>query len=342
MNAESATRPLVVVESVRALRATTNPYIVTLVEGLSETAIVRLFSWRVALFGRYDVLHIHWPERLYEREGRARTIVHSLLALLLVARLRVTRMAVVRTLHNLSPHEPPSRLSRLVARSLDVVTTEWITLNESRSESAARPGVLIPHPHYRDWFGPLPTLEAIPGRLAFFGQIRAYKNVDGLLSAFREVRSDEVSLVIRGAASDARLAAELSALARADTRVDLELGHVSDADLAAHILESELVVLPYRDMYNSGALLLALSLGRPVLVPDNEMTRRLAEEVGGSWVVRYSGDLDADALAVAIEPPAAARAAEPDLSAREWPRIIDLHLEVFRRAVARRRQRRAR
>ncbi len=69
------------------------------------------------------------------------------------------------------------------------------------------------------------------------------------------------------------------------------------------------MVLPYREMHNSGAALTALSLNRPVLVPDNEVNRELAEEVGPGWVFRYDGELTGrhllDALAAhRARPPA--------------------------------------
>ncbi len=62
------------------------------------------------------------------------------------------------------------------------------------------------------------------------------------------------------------------------------LGFAPDADLVREISMSEMVVLPYRFMHNSGAVLLALSLDRPVLVPDNEVNRLLEIEVGSDWV----------------------------------------------------------
>src|SRR3712207_8608213 len=44
------------------------------------------------------------------------------------------------------------------------------------------------------------------------------------------------------------------------------------------------------------AALLALSLGRAVLVPDNDVTRDLAAEVGERWVRRFSAPLTPELL----------------------------------------------
>lgn len=62
----AAPGPIVVLQSFRTPRPTTNPYIVMLGETLRTTPGVVLlnFSWRRALFGRFDVFHVHWPEIL--------------------------------------------------------------------------------------------------------------------------------------------------------------------------------------------------------------------------------------------------------------------------------------
>ena len=98
--------------------------------------------------------------------------------------------------------------------------------------------------------------------------------------------------------------------------------------------ESELVVLPYRHMHNSGAALTALSLSRPVLVPDNAVNRDLAAEVGPGWVITFEGDLDADDLRRALEEARRPdRADAPDLSRRDWALAAPAHLAAYRRAV---------
>jgi hypothetical protein len=99
------------------------------------------------------------------------------------------------------------------------------------------------------------------------------------------------------------------------------------------VTEAELVVLPYRDVHNSGAALLALSLDRPVLVPDNEVTAELAAEVGPGWVHRYDGELTAETLRRALSAVREERRApRPDLSGREWDGAAAAHVAVYRQA----------
>jgi beta-1,4-mannosyltransferase len=139
-------------------------------------------------------------------------------------------------------------------------------------------------------------------------------------------------LRLAGRATDPGIAAAVRAAVEADARVTARLDHLPDGDLVDEVERAQLVVLPYRDLHNSGALLLALSLDRPVLVPRNAVTDALAAEVGDAWVRRYEGDLAADHLAGALAA-TAAPAGAPDLAARDWPGIGRQHADLFRAAV---------
>jgi beta-1,4-mannosyltransferase len=99
-------------------------------------------------------------------------------------------------------------------------------------------------------------------------------------------------------------------------------------------------VLPYREMHNSGSVLAALSLDRPVLVPANEVNELLAAEVGEPWVLMYD-DLTTDVIESAFtrireQPPQGT----PDLSRREWSAAGADHLAAFQEALRRRKGRR--
>jgi hypothetical protein len=117
--------------------------------------------------------------------------------------------------------------------------------------------------------------------------------------------------------------------------IELDLRFITDAELVALATSCELVVMPYHFMHNSSGALSALSLDRPVLVPDNEVNRQLAEDVGPGWVHRYAGVLDGADLLEAIAAVQTTRPpARPDLSARDWDRVGKAHEAAYRRAVS--------
>jgi glycosyltransferase involved in cell wall biosynthesis len=331
--------PLRVLQSFPAPRPTTNPYLVQLARTLRAVpgVEVRTFSWGTALCGRYDVVHLHWPEILASGRTPARTLLRRVLLVLLVTRWTVFRTPVVRTWHNLRPQESGDRVRALLLRWIDRLTRVGIRLNDETPVPPGTTAVTIPHGHYRDWFADHPRVGAHAGWAAFVGLIRPYKDAPGLLRAFAGTAGSlpEARLEVAGQPASEELAEELRALAGDDPRVHLELRFLDDAELVRTVSGAQVVVLPYAEMHNSGAALMALSLDRPVLVPDNPVNERLAEEVGPWWVRRYRGELTAAVLQEELGRTDAAVPDRPDLGRREWDLAGEEHVRAYRLALRR-------
>jgi beta-1,4-mannosyltransferase len=337
------TAPLTVLESFPAPRPTSvNPYTLLLADSIRDAgATIVYFSWRNALLARYDLFHVHWPEILVDGRTPARRLVRQALTVLLIARLALLGRPIVRTVHNLGLPEGLSPLQRAILRLIDRRTALRVRLNEHTP--VVGPVATIPHAHFRSWFTSYPHSTPVVGQLGYVGRIRRYKGVETLLEAFAGTRVHagggpvpSLSARIAGYASTPELERTISELAGTDRRIAIEFGFVSDATIADVVTTSELVVLPYRVMHNSSAAITALSLDRPVLVPDNEVTRDLAAEVGPGWVHTFEGDLSSEALVAALEsvrahPPVG----RPRLEAREWSDSGRAHVEAFRAAVNR-------
>ncbi len=325
------TGDLLVMESFREPRPTTNPYIVMLLRSLRATRglDVQVFSWRRALLGHLDVFHAHWPETLVAANSLAGRVARQALFAVFLGRLWLTRTPVVRTRHNLHRPSGISWTQDLLLRGLERLTVHSIVLNESTPVPGAEGSTLVRHGHYRDWFAALPMPDALPGRIGYFGLIRRYKGVDTLVEAFRDL-PPTYSLRIAGNPSRPELVEELRALAGHDERITFEFHFLTDEELVNVARTSQLVVLPYPEMHNSGAVLAALSLDRPVLVQRNQVNDDLAREVGEAWVVRYEPPLSGAVLAEAMEGVPDGTAPRPDLSRREWAECGAAHLAAFR------------
>ncbi|MCM3778123.1 glycosyltransferase [Microbacterium hydrocarbonoxydans] len=328
-----AARRLRILESFRQPKSTTNPYITQLFDSLNEVADVIAYRPAAALFGRYDAVHLHWPELLVGGHNWRGRSVRRAVTSLLVLRWRLTRVPIVRTVHNLERPTNINAFDNRVLDRIDRMTTLDIRLNDQTPPRAGIDGVTIPHGHYRDWFAPHAGGSAVSGRLGYVGLIRRYKGVEDLVAAFVRLDDPTASLHISGKPSTSELVAVLHDASNGDPRVTIDPRFLDDEELVHAMTEAELIVLPYRHMHNSGTALAALSVDRPVLVPDNEVNRALAEEVGRGWVLLFDGDLTADTLRRALDE-SAARAGRPDLSEREWSVSRDRHLAAFQRAIA--------
>ena len=237
-------------------RDTTNPYLVMLRDALvAEPTIEHVpFSWRAALTGRYDVLHVHWPDTLLAaRHWWTRAGKRAALAALDV-RLGRRRIAVVRTVHNVTPPSGPF-LDRVLIRALERQTDVRIRISAMTPEADGVPSVLIPHGHYRDWFDGMPRAAAVRGRLGYVGLIKPYKGVERLVDAFAAASALDPTLTLRiaGKPTDEAVERRLRAASERLGGLETTLEYLGEAAFVEAVTSSELVVLPYRFMHNSGS-----------------------------------------------------------------------------------------
>jgi beta-1,4-mannosyltransferase len=277
------------------------PYLRLLHQALARRGIetLELPSARAAVASRPDVLHLHWLEYLARAESggplawlRAHLRGLALMRALHALRRRGTR--IVWTVHNLRPHEPRHpRLERLLARFVLRRADRVIAhsrfaarrVAELYGDGADRVEV-IPHGHFIGFYPPpqrsrdeVRDALRIP-RDAFvyllFGQLRRYKGVPAAIAAFRRLPYADARLVVAGAVRDPALEREIAAAAAGDGRVRQLLGHVPDERVAELHEAADAALIPYGEVFSSGALLLALSLGLPAVAPA-EGTGELAE-----------------------------------------------------------------
>ncbi|NVO25693.1 glycosyltransferase [Donghicola mangrovi] len=114
----------------------------------------------------------------------------------------------------------------------------------------------------------------------FAGQVRPYKGVSELINAFRELLSENAKafLVIAGAVHDdfwSRVTQELTPQ-EAD-RIKLVDRFLDDAELQVYFRAADIAAFPYKKILTSGSLLLSLSFGVPVVIPNVGMTREVLE-----------------------------------------------------------------
>lgn len=340
---------LVVLQSFPEPSERTNPYIDMLKQALEAEPDVdlRVWTWREALLGRHDVFQAHWPEVMVNNGNPPlKKAVRQFLFAIFLVKMRLQGTAIVRTMHNLELPRDISRREAFLLRVLERQTEVFIRLNDSTPTPPGRVALTIPHGHYRSWFERFVRPAQVPGRIAYFGMIRRYKCVEDLVSAFHAIEeaTPNLSLMVHGMPSTQALVDQLTTCAEGDPRISFRFEFLPHAQIVATAGEAELIVLPNREMHNSGSALVALSLDRPVLVRDNEVNRRLSQEMGPGWVHLYRGDLTGAHLVDTIVAARLPRSPRPDLGGREWAEAGASHVEAFRqaRAVAHRRSGRRR
>lgn len=149
--------------------SSSNAYVALLSEALKKHgAATRKMTLSRLLFAHYDVLHLHWPEKLIR--GRGLLGVLRLVAYPAIARIR--RKQVIWTCHNLTPHEGLTSswqrvawdlFRRLVSGTVHLSFATREIAFECMPELAKLPSVVAPHGDYRWYYGTLADPAAFQG-----------------------------------------------------------------------------------------------------------------------------------------------------------------------------------
>jgi len=258
------------------------------------------------------VVHLHWLNQVLAPVVDARAADQAVdrhLGLLDTLTGRGARL--VWTVHNVLPHDTrfedqEVRLRREVAQRADLIhvmsprtaqaVAPWFTLPAEKLYHCDHPGY---HGVYPDWIGRTEArrrLRIPESAVAFLltGALKPYKGLTEVMAAIDRVnraRPGRVVLVVAGRPDDAAQTAEFVNTAAAHPAVRFLPGQVPDVDIQVLMRAADLVALPYRRSLNSGVLALALTFGRPVLLPAHSGALPLVE--GGAAVVLEEDGVDA-------------------------------------------------
>jgi glycosyltransferase involved in cell wall biosynthesis len=140
---------------------------------------------------------------------------------------------------------------------------------------------IIPHGHFLESMREMPPKETARRKLEielsakvvlFFGQIKDTKGLDLLIEALPAVADEvpEVLLLIAGRPWKTSFSPfdELIDKLNVRARCRLHIGFVPNDKVADFYAAADLMALPYRRIYQSGVLLMAMTYARPVVVSD--------------------------------------------------------------------------
>ena len=283
-----------------------NPYQHLMMEGLRTEAGLEVrhgasgkvfAALRSAYKYRPDVIHYDWIHRYFLRRHRFWTWIHApIFVLELIIIRRVFGCRIVWTMHNLVTHDAGADRIELWVRRRFARICEWIRVfDESTVERGSELlGVeralfrVLPEGSYVDYYPDAVCRDEARQRLEigsdefvllYFGQIRPYKGIEDLLDAFENIRAPNWTLVIAGLPLDDRYSSEIVARAKAQDHVRFFMEFVRDGDVQIFFNASDIVVLPFKKVENSGTAVLAMGFGKPVIAPRlGVLSRRLRQQ----------------------------------------------------------------
>ena len=115
----------------------------------------------------------------------------------------------------------------------------------------------------------------------YLGLVRPYKGVDELIESFCKLNLPGTILIVAGKAPDAEFARYIAEKAKESEGIRLALKFVPDNQIQVYMNSADVVVLPFQDILTSGTLILAMSFGKPVIVPCLGCVSDTIDEAGG-------------------------------------------------------------
>jgi glycosyltransferase involved in cell wall biosynthesis len=216
---------------------------------------LQIIFWR---FRGYKVFHLHWASGFTLR-WRILAYWNYLFCLMLI---KLLGYKLVWTAHNVLPHEQifPNDIiarRRLVAAA-DLVIAHSASAIDELEKIGAKPkqSIVIPHGNYINVYPNTISHKAARQKLwlkqdsfvyLYFGQVREYKGLDALSSAYEKIKTEKNALIIAGKGSAS--------------------GYIADDELQWYFNAADVVVFPFKKITTSGSSLLALSFGKAIIVP---------------------------------------------------------------------------
>ena len=231
------------------------------------------------------------------------------------------------------------------ARKMDAVvvhTRHGARELERRAGVASERIRVIPHGAF-DHMLSLPDEQPLPAELAevegpvilCFGTVRPYKGIDVLLRAFAELEGAELWIVGRPLDTPMAPLREL-----AGERVRFVTRYLAEPEVPAFFRRADLVVLPHREVDQSGVLNVALAFGKPIVMSAVGGFEEVAADTGAGRLVppENPGALAAALRELLADPAARDQLAGAARAAAEgpysWDEVARLTLDLYSELTA--------
>lgn len=318
------------------------------VQGLLNKVLSYRRSWeRVAdycLKNQVDVIHVQW-------------YIFSPLDWYYHCQLRAKGIRVITTIHDLLPFNKkfydPFFHKKIYVGADAVVNqarmNEEVLVKEFGVERSRI--TYVPHGHYME-YAENATMEESRKRLnipadrpmiLFFGQIKTVKGVDVLLEALPKVakRYPNVLCVIAGKVwkDDFSVYQDMIDTLQIGDNVRTDIRFIGDDEIKYYFNAADIVALPYRQIYQSGVVLLAYAYEKPVVATtEGEFLTVVKPNKTGLLVPSGNADALADALIWYLDHPEQAKQfgvdGKADLMVRlSWDTIAKSVVQIYEKVL---------
>ncbi len=283
----------------------------------------------------------------------------SAMELLTVSLARLLGFGVVVTAHDVASFSGDGSLTtarRVYAKAHAVIAHNEVTAKELVDVVGVDASVVsvVPHGSYVDAIKSnadlsqareLLGIEQDARVLLFFGQIKAVKGLDLLIEALPRVIESgaDVRLIVAGKVwkDDFSTYHDMISRLSLEGHVRLDIRYIDEDEAELYYIASDLIVLPYRRIYQSGVLLMAMSHAKAVVASDLPGMAEVVTDGVDGYLFRQGDSVDlARVIIRALDDPSSPEVARRgrDLMNEKfgWSRIGLLTRKVYEDALQQR------
>lgn len=260
-----------------------------------------------------SIIHIHWIAPYIDSLLRPKPGFIKALELFLyridIFLTKMTGKRIIWTVHNKFVHQSSDiywerRFRRMLVNNVDKVL---IHTSGSREELKKAYGIdsdqaffIVPHCNFIGFYKNDISRERATKELKigsgckvflFFGLIRHYKQVLSLIEVFKKINfSEQACLLIAGMPLSSALKEEVISRVRNEEKIRAFLRFIPDDEVQLFMNAADVVVLPFQEILMSGSVVLAMSFGKALIVPQKGCIVDLLDE-GGAFFIEGSNSL---------------------------------------------------
>lgn len=296
-----------------------------------------------------NIVHLHWISHLYTGRTRFRFVLRTLLFCIILLWLRSKGIRLVLTLHNLIPHDAEHKPYHIFARRLIARCVHSIIVHSEPAKRKAMQHlhsqskyIVIPHGHYRSFYRNNILRDEARSALKisltskvvlYFGSLRPYKGLEDILNSFGSYCKEGWVLLIAGFGKD-QYVNHLRKLLPKNSA--LYARFVPDDKVQYYMQAADCLIFPYKESLTSGAAVLGLSFGLPIVATNNTAFEHLIRKK----LCTPCDPTDAQNLYSAIEEVLSWN--YDDFKTRcnrfladcSWDKVAELHLAAYGHSVA--------
>lgn len=247
-------------------------------------------SRAISTFNGIGLLHIHWISDYIETGTKRKflaffKVLNFILDIYMVKKILNTK--IVWTVHNLQSHEckhPQIELlaRKYLAKKVDALICHSETAKKMISKTyRVSPSKIhvIPHGNYINCYENKISKDDSRKKLAlakdeivflYFGKIKPYKGVIELVKVFNELNTAQtrkIKLLIVGKPQNDQIKCSIISNINDNPNIKTVFNLIPDNKIQIYMNAADVVVLPYTDILMSGAAILAISFGKPIIAP---------------------------------------------------------------------------